>query len=111
MHAEFIPAERHKGGYAKETVPSAEDHGESGPNAQHRPMWVQNQRNSWHGVDFPYHSDLDIGEYYKRYAETLLGVDDSVGPRARRVDASAANSIPRWSFTWATTASRSASTG
>jgi N-acetylglucosamine-6-sulfatase len=42
-------------------------------------MWVQNQRNSWHGVDFPYHSDLDIGEYYKRYAETLLAVDDSMG--------------------------------
>jgi N-acetylglucosamine-6-sulfatase len=42
-------------------------------------MWVQNQRNSWHGVDYPYHSDLDIGQYYKRYAETLLGVDESVG--------------------------------
>lgn len=42
-------------------------------------MWVQNQRNSWHGVDFPYHSNLDIAEYYERYAETLLGVDDSVG--------------------------------
>jgi N-acetylglucosamine-6-sulfatase len=40
---------------------------------------VQNQRNSWHGVDFPYHSNLDVGEYYKRYAETLMGVDDSVG--------------------------------
>jgi N-acetylglucosamine-6-sulfatase len=51
----------------------------SGDMARHRPAWVQNQRNSWHGVDFPYHSDLDIGEYYKRYAETLLGVDDSVG--------------------------------
>jgi N-acetylglucosamine-6-sulfatase len=42
-------------------------------------MWVQNQRNSWHGVDFPYHSDLNIGEYYKRYAETLHSVDESVG--------------------------------
>jgi N-acetylglucosamine-6-sulfatase len=42
-------------------------------------MWVHNQRNSWHGVDFPYHSDLDIAEYYKSYAETLLAVDDSVG--------------------------------
>jgi N-acetylglucosamine-6-sulfatase len=42
-------------------------------------MWVQNQRNSWHGVEFPYHSDLDIGEYYKKYAEALLGVDESVG--------------------------------
>ena len=42
-------------------------------------MWVQNQRNSWHGVDYPYHSTLDLSEYYKRYAETLLGVDESVG--------------------------------
>ena len=42
-------------------------------------MWVRNQRNSWHGVDFPYHSALDIAEYYRRYAETLLAVDDSVG--------------------------------
>ena len=33
----------------------------------------------WHGVEFPYHSDLDIAEYYKRYAETLLAVDESVG--------------------------------
>jgi N-acetylglucosamine-6-sulfatase len=30
-------------------------------------------------VEFPYHSDLDVAEYYRRYAETLLGVDDSVG--------------------------------
>jgi N-acetylglucosamine-6-sulfatase len=51
----------------------------TGDMARNRPMWVQNQRNSWHGVEYPYHSDLDIGEYYKRYAETLLAVDDSVG--------------------------------
>jgi N-acetylglucosamine-6-sulfatase len=30
-------------------------------------------------VDFPYHSRLDVWEYYRRYLETLLGVDDSVG--------------------------------
>jgi N-acetylglucosamine-6-sulfatase len=42
-------------------------------------MWVKNQRNSWHGVDFPYHSRLDVDEYYRQYAETLLGVDESVG--------------------------------
>jgi N-acetylglucosamine-6-sulfatase len=50
-----------------------------GEMAQHRPMWVQNQRNSWHGVDYPYHSRLDIADYYKRYAETLMAVDESVG--------------------------------
>jgi N-acetylglucosamine-6-sulfatase len=79
VHANFIPAERHKGVYANETFRPPKTMDESGPNAQHRPTWVQNQRNSWHGVDFPYHSDLNVGEYYKRYAETLLGVDDSVG--------------------------------
>lgn len=42
-------------------------------------MWVQNQRNSHHGVEYPYHAELDIAEYYKRYAETLCAVDDSVG--------------------------------
>jgi N-acetylglucosamine-6-sulfatase len=79
VHSEFIPAERHKGRYANaKFVPPATMQA-SGDMARGRPMWVQNQRNSWHGVDFPYHSDLDIAEYYKRYAETLLAVDESVG--------------------------------
>ncbi|MGH7959678.1 MAG: sulfatase/phosphatase domain-containing protein, partial [Opitutaceae bacterium] len=37
------------------------------------------QRNSWHGVDFPYHSELDIEQFYKRYCETLSAVDDGIG--------------------------------
>jgi N-acetylglucosamine-6-sulfatase len=40
---------------------------------------VRNQRNSWHGIDFPYHGTLDVAEYYRRYGETLLSVDDSIG--------------------------------
>lgn len=79
VHADFLPAERHKGMYARETFVQPKTMAAEGQYAQHRPMWARNQRNSWHGVDFPYHSDLDIGEYYKRYAETLMGVDDSVG--------------------------------
>ena len=43
------------------------------------PTWVRNQRNSWHGVEYPYHSTLDVAEYYRRYMETLRAVDDSVG--------------------------------
>jgi N-acetylglucosamine-6-sulfatase len=78
VHSDFVPPERYRGRYANaEFVPPktmAPDTGETGG-----PMWVRNQRNSWHGVEFPYHSDLALGEYYKRYAETLLGVDDSVG--------------------------------
>ncbi|MCL6544000.1 MAG: sulfatase [Bryobacteraceae bacterium] len=79
VHSEFIPAERHKGRYAKEIFEYPATMAAGDTMARGRPMWVQNQRNSWHGVDFPYHSDLDIAEYYKRYAETLLAVDESLG--------------------------------
>lgn len=78
VHSEFIPAERHKGLLQNERFVPPASMAPPTPE-QRRPMWVQNQRNSWHGVDFPYHSDLNIEEYYKRYAETLMGVDDSVG--------------------------------
>jgi N-acetylglucosamine-6-sulfatase len=79
VHADFVPAERHRGRYKDQSFVPPATMAASGEMARHRPMWVQNQRNSWHGVDYPYHSALDIAEYYKRYAETLLGVDDSLG--------------------------------
>lgn len=79
VHAEFEPAPRHKGRYANATFNYPPTMAASGAMAQGRPMWVQNQRNSWHGVEYPYHSELDIAAYYKRYAETLLAVDDSIG--------------------------------
>jgi N-acetylglucosamine-6-sulfatase len=77
VHAEFVPAERHKD-KAKDQ-PFAAPLTMDPAKVKDAPMWVRNQRNSWHGVDFPYHSDLNIEEYYKRYAETLRSVDDSVG--------------------------------
>ncbi len=80
VHAEFIPAERHKGKYKDEKF--VEPKTQNPENVSGAPIWVRNQRNSWHGVDFPYHweqGDLDIGEYYKRYAETLLAVDEGIG--------------------------------
>ena len=79
MHADFVPAERHKGRYADKPFAPPPTMADTPANYEGKPMWVRNQRNSWHGVDFPYHSELDIAEYYRRYAETLLAVDDSVG--------------------------------
>jgi N-acetylglucosamine-6-sulfatase len=79
VHADFKPAPRHEGRYKNAKFVPPPTMAADGDMARGRPMWVQNQRNSWHGVDYPYHSDLDIGEYYKQYAETLLAVDDSVG--------------------------------
>ncbi|RUL88277.1 sulfatase family protein [Tautonia sociabilis] len=79
VHAEFEPADRHKGTYdhAEFTPPATMDPDFEG--FQDRPLWAQNQRNSWHGVEFPYHSTLDVAEFYKDYCETLLGVDESIG--------------------------------
>lgn len=79
VHAEFIPAERHKGKFENETF--VEPKTQNPENVTGAPRWVRDQRNSWHGVDFPYQGqegDLDIGEFYKRYAETLIAVDEGI---------------------------------
>ena len=79
VHSPFIPADRHKGKYADEEFVPPPTFAAAGDMARNRPMWTQNQRNSWHGVDYPYHGDLSLSEYFKMYAETLLGVDESIG--------------------------------
>ena len=77
VHADFLPATRHSTLYenAQINLPANGRDPGSGP----VPMWVQNQRNSYHGMDFPYYSDLDIPEYLRRYHQTLAAVDDSIG--------------------------------
>jgi N-acetylglucosamine-6-sulfatase len=75
VHADFVPAERHAGRYRDRKLPIPA----SRLKHEGAPMWVQNQRNSWHGIEFPYHSALDVEVYYRSYCETLLAVDDSVG--------------------------------
>jgi N-acetylglucosamine-6-sulfatase len=77
VHSDFVPPDRYKG-RAKD-APFTPPRTMRPENVEGAPMWTRNQRNSWHGVEYPYHSDLDLVEYYKRYAETLLGVDDGVG--------------------------------
>ena len=46
-----------------------------------KPMWVQDQRNSWHGVEYPYYgrSKQSLVEMYRHYCEMILSIDDSVG--------------------------------
>jgi N-acetylglucosamine-6-sulfatase len=78
-HSEFIPAERHKQLYSDAQIAPPATQADTAENYRGKPMWVRNQRNSWHGVDFPYHSRLDVAEYYRQYLRTLAAVDDSVG--------------------------------
>ncbi len=78
VHANFTPAERHEGKFTHLPFKRAET--EAKPDASaNKPRWLADQRNSWHGVDFPYHSSMDIEQYYKRYSETLSAVDDGIG--------------------------------
>jgi arylsulfatase A-like enzyme len=78
VHSDFIPADRHKG-QSTGAVPLPPSMLNSPENRRGKPMWVQNQRNSWHGVEFPYHSELDLAEYRRRYNQTLLAVDEGIG--------------------------------
>lgn len=79
VHAEFVPAKRHQGRYADVEIPYPVTMPKTVSNLHDQPHWVRRQRNSWHGVDYAYHGQFDFDEFYKRYAETTLALDDSVG--------------------------------
>ena len=78
VHANFTPEDRYEDSLKDLPFQRPASEQETGRNLQ-KPRWLRDQRNSWHGVDFPYHSELDIERYYKRYCETLRSVDDSIG--------------------------------
>lgn len=78
VHGMFHPAERHTGRYKDKPLPVPETMADNEENYEHKPMWLKNQRNSWHGVDFAYHQDTDIAEHYRLYCEALLSVDESI---------------------------------
>lgn len=75
VHATFEPAERYADQYADAEIQLGEAPAEDAD----VPMWVINQRNSWHGDEFPYHSDLPLAEFKRQYHRTLSAVDDSLG--------------------------------
>lgn len=94
VHAEFEPAERHKGKYADLPIitppsmyitatDSSKFYGQATAPQTHVnfrdiPDWVRSQRFSWHGVDFMYHGAIEYDSFYRRYLETLQAVDESV---------------------------------
>lgn len=79
VHAEFIPAPRHRGRYADAPIPYPGTMAHTAANYRGKPDWVRAQRGSWHGVDYMYHGQMEFDEFYRRYAETLLALDESVG--------------------------------
>lgn len=79
VHADFVPADRHRGRYEKQSLPIRTPT-VAEMDAGNMPMWLRNQRNSRHGAEFGYNlPDFSPEVYYRRYCESLLAVDDSVG--------------------------------
>ena len=79
VHANFTPDKKYDQKFADKPFDRPASEKPVVGNDRNLPRWLLDQRNSWHGVDFPYHSDLNIEQYYKRYCESLCSVDDSVG--------------------------------
>ncbi len=79
VHADFLPAPRHVGKLADKTFKKPDTYADTPENYKGKPRWVKDQRNSWHGVDFPYMENKDFDQFQRDYYETLMSVDESVG--------------------------------
>ena len=79
VHSDAEPPERYKNQYADLDIPLPASMANTPENNAGKPMWVRNQRNSWHGADFPYHTDRKLQEQVRDIYRTLSPVDDSLG--------------------------------
>lgn len=84
VHADFQPAKRHVDQFKDEKpiypITMYPDKVDSATyNYKDVPDWVKKQRYSWHGVDYMYHGQIKFDDFYRRYTETLLSIDESIG--------------------------------
>ena len=92
VHYPFQPADRHRGRYAKAEVRRPETMANTERNYRTQPHWVRQRRYSIHGVDH-----METGQYdndpvpsfddlYRRYAETVHGLDENLGRLLKYLD-------------------------
>ena len=81
VHGLYDPAPRHRDLYRQQAFPEPVSFRRETALQGDKPLWVLDQRNSWHGVEFPYHgrSGQTLAEMYRHYCEMVLSIDDSVG--------------------------------
>jgi N-acetylglucosamine-6-sulfatase len=107
VHAEFYPAKRHAGrykdkplnippsfrtsdvqvrgkrmqGFSADREPGGTEpfSGDAYYGKGRTPDWQKMQRESWHGVDYMYHGQISFDDFYRRYCEALLSVDEGIG--------------------------------
>ncbi|MEC9092119.1 MAG: sulfatase [Planctomycetota bacterium] len=79
VHGPFTPEPKYAGKFKdKPYLPPVGSTRTKG-NLLNRPRWLLDQRNSWHGADFPLHTEVKVEDYYRRYCESISSVDDSIG--------------------------------
>ncbi|HVS29964.1 MAG TPA: sulfatase [Thermoanaerobaculia bacterium] len=79
VHAEFIPAPRHLDRYVTAPIKYPVTMPLTERNTGDKPKWTRDQRYGWHGVDYMYHGEMSFDTAYRRYNETLLALDESIG--------------------------------
>ena len=76
---EFRPAPRHRGQYANAPIEYPKTMANTKKNYAGKPDWVKNQRDGERGVNYVFGGRFNFNELYRRYSETLLALDESIG--------------------------------
>jgi N-acetylglucosamine-6-sulfatase len=85
VHYPFLPAERHRGRYRDAKIDYPETMANSDENYRTQPRWVRERRYSIHGIDHMETGAFDkdpvpsFDDLYRRYAETVHGLDENLG--------------------------------
>lgn len=78
-HYKFKPAPRHVGAYSDATIERPPTMADTKANYRGKPDWVRKQRTGVRGVDNVFNGRMSYEALYRRYCETLLALDESIG--------------------------------
>ena len=79
VHSDPLPAPQYAHQYDGVDFPLPASAANTPENYEGKPRWVYEQRNTWHGIDFFYNSDVRMSDYLRYYYGALSSVDDSMG--------------------------------
>jgi arylsulfatase A-like enzyme len=80
VHSPCIPAPKYANQYQGATYTVPDNYADTPENYRGKPVWVKNQRNSWHGIDIRYLNGVESLQKERRECdEVLSSVDDSIG--------------------------------
>jgi N-acetylglucosamine-6-sulfatase len=79
VHGPFTPEPKWEGSLSEAAFELPKSAEKETDNHKNRPRWLLDQRNSWHGMDFPLHTGSTAEELLYNYCEALRSVDDSIG--------------------------------